>query len=81
MTTKKERPITAQDGELSEEQLDSVAGGQEIRKLDPITVTAKRPAPATEVVKLDKVVVTAKREKPDFAGTQIASSEGTTRKN
>lgn len=79
MTTKDQKPVATQD-ELSEQQLDSVSGGQQIVKLEKITVTAKREQPQ-QVVKLDKVVVTAKRE-PPLAGTQIASAEGaTTKKN
>ena len=32
--SKKEKPV--QDGELSEQQLDKVAGGQEVRKMRPL---------------------------------------------
>ena len=39
----KEKPV--QDGELSEQQLDKVAGGQEVRKMETIVVTAKRLPP------------------------------------
>ena len=49
-----------QDGELSDQQLEGVAGGQEVRKMEKIVVTAKRPAnfvaaaPEPEVVKKGK---------------------------
>jgi hypothetical protein len=76
--SKKEQP---QKDELSDQQLDKVAGGQEVVKLGKITVTASRSeVEPQQVVKLDKVVVTAKREKTDLAGTQIAAAE-TSRKN
>lgn len=76
--SKKEQP---QKDELSDQQLDKVAGGQEVVKLGKITVTASRSeVEPQQVVKLDKVVVTAKREKTDLSGTQIAAAE-TTRKN
>jgi hypothetical protein len=72
----------AQDGELSDQELDGVSGGQaEIVKLDPIIVTAKRSQAAQPVVKLDPVVVTAKREQPNIAGAQVASAGGTIKKN
>ena len=79
MTKKEQQPAVQPEGEISEQQLDSVAGGQQIVKLEKITVTAKREQPQN-VVKLDKVTVTAKRE-PPLAGTQIASAEGVTKKN
>ena len=37
MSTKEK---TRQEGELSEQQLDKVAGGQEVRKMETIVVTA-----------------------------------------
>ena len=76
--SKKQQP---QKDELSDQQLDKVAGGQEVVKLGKIVVTASRSeAQPQQVVKLDKVVVTAKREKTDLAGTQVASAD-TARKN
>ena len=76
--TKKQNP---QKDELSDQQLDKVAGGQEVVKLGKVTVTASRSdVQPQQVVKLDKVVVTAKREKTDLAGTQLASAESA-RKN
>lgn len=78
MTSKDQKPVTKNEDELSEQQLDSVSGGQQIVKLEKITVTAKREQPQ-QVVKLDKVVVTGKRE-PPLSGTQIASAEGATSK-
>jgi hypothetical protein len=81
MSNKDQKPNVQAEGELSEQQLDSVAGGQEVVKLGKITVTAKREDQPQQVVKLDKVTVTAKRE-PPLSGTQIASAEGvTTKKN
>ncbi|MGE0355405.1 MAG: hypothetical protein AB7P08_00685 [Burkholderiales bacterium] len=80
MSNKDQKPAVQPEGELSEQQLDSVSGGQQIVKLEKITVTAKREQPQ-QVVKLDKVTVTAKRE-PPLSGTQIASAEGaSTKKN
>jgi hypothetical protein len=76
--SKKQKP---QQGELTDQQLDKVAGGQEVVKLGKITVTASRSeAQPQQVVKLDKVVVTAKREKADLSGSQLAAAEPT-RKN
>ncbi len=76
--TKKQQP---QKDELSDQQLDKVAGGQEVVKLGKIVVTASRSeAQPQQVVKLDKVVVTAKREKTDLAGSQLAAADPT-RKN
>src|SRR2546421_11719395 len=70
-----------QDGELSEQQLDRVSGGQEVHKMGTIVVEARRLPAEPKVVKMETIVVTASREKPDLAGTQIASAEGKTRKN
>jgi hypothetical protein len=78
MSNKDQKPVVQPEGELSEQQLDSVSGGQEVVKLGKITVEAKREQPQ-QVVKLDKVTVTAKRE-PPLSGTQIASAEGVTSK-
>jgi hypothetical protein len=67
------------DGELSEQQLDDVAGGQEVRKMETIVVTAKKPAnfvakaPEAEVVQMETIQVTAKRERPDAANTRLAA--------
>ena len=79
MSNKEQKPVANPEGELSEQQLDSVSGGQQVIKLEKITVTAKREQPQ-QMVKLDKVVVTGKRE-PPLSGTQIASTEGATKKN
>lgn len=68
------------DGELSEQQLDKVAGGQEVRKMGTIEVTAKREHPQ-KVVKMDTIVVTAQRDKPDLAGTRLAQADVKTKKN
>ena len=68
------------DGELSEQQLDRISGGQEVRKMGTIVVTAKRPAAEPKVVKMETIVVTAQREKPDFSGTKVASADPPTQK-
>ena len=75
MSKKDTRP----QGELSDEQLDGVAGGQEVKKMETITVTAKRPAnfvaaaPESDVVKMETITVVAKRDKNDAAGTRLAA--------
>ncbi|MBL0143209.1 MAG: hypothetical protein IPP91_14165 [Betaproteobacteria bacterium] len=79
MSNIEQKPVAQPEGELSEQQLDSVSGGQQVVKLEKITVTAKREQPQ-QMVKLDKVTVTGKRE-PPLSGTQIASAEGATKKN
>lgn len=61
------------EGELSDQQLDGVAGGQEVVKMGRIEVTAKRLPAEPKVVKMETITVVASREKPDTAGTQIAS--------
>ena len=78
MSTKEK---TKQDGELTEQQLDKVAGGQEVRKMETIVVTAKRVKPEDKVVKMETIVVTAQREKPDLAGTKLAQTDAKTKKN
>jgi hypothetical protein len=70
-----------QDGELSEQQLDKVAGGQEVRKMGTIVVEAKRLPPEQKVVKMETIVVTASRDKPDLAGTNLAQADAKTKKN
>jgi hypothetical protein len=62
-----------QEGELSEQQLDGVAGGQEVVKMGTIVVEAKRLPPEPKVVKMETITVTASRDKPDVSGTKIAS--------
>ena len=62
-----------QEGELSEQQLDGVAGGQEVKKMGTIVLEAKRLPPEQKIVKMETITVTASREKPDVAGTKIAS--------
>jgi hypothetical protein len=69
-----------QDGELSEQQLDKVAGGQEVRKMETIVVTAKREQP-DKVVKMETIVVSAQRDRPDLAGTKLAQADTKTGKN
>ena len=58
------------EGELSEEQLEGVAGGQEVKKMGRIVVEAKRLPPEPQVVKMETIVVTAQRDKPDASGTR-----------
>jgi hypothetical protein len=80
--SKKQRTTSgAHDGELSEQQLDKVAGGQEVRKMETIVITGQRPKPADKVVKMETIVVTAQRDKPDIGGTKIASVDAKTKKN
>ena len=62
-----------QEGELSEDQLDGVSGGQEVRKMETIVVTAKRLPPEPKVVKMETITVTASREKPDTTGASVAT--------
>jgi hypothetical protein len=77
--SRKEKPV--QDGELSEQQLDKVAGGQEVRKMETIVVTAKRLPAEQKVVKMETIVVTAQRDKADIAGTKLAQADSKTKKN
>jgi len=63
-----------QQGELSEEQLDGVSGGQEVRKMETIVVTAKRLPPEPKVVKMETITVTASRERPDGTGANVATA-------
>ncbi len=76
MSKKDARTPGAQDGELSEQQLDGIAGGQEVRKMGTIVVTGKREKPEPKVVKMETIVVTAQREKHDLAGTRLAAVVG-----
>jgi len=70
-----------QEGELSEQQLDGVAGGQEVRKMGTIVVEAKRLPADPKVVKMETITVVAQREKPDVSGTKIASVSVPNKKN
>jgi hypothetical protein len=70
-----------QDGELSEQQLDRISGGQDVRKMGTIVVEAKRVPADPKVVKMETITVTAKRERHDVAGTQVASVSPKTSKN
>ena len=74
------------EGELSEQQLDGIAGGQQqqVVKMGTIVVEGKRlkPEPAKpQVVKMETIVVTAQREKPDMAGTRVAQNEARGKKD
>lgn len=75
--SKKDKPV-GHEGELSDQQLDKIAGGQEVKKMGTIVVTAKREQPQ-QVVKMGTIVVTAKRDKEP--ATQVATADSTTRKN
>jgi len=79
MTTKN------QEGELSDQQLEDIAGGQQqVVKMGTIVVEGKREKPAVakpQVVKMETIVVTAQREKPDLAGTRIAQNEARNKKD
>jgi outer membrane cobalamin receptor len=77
MSKKDQKPVS-HDGELSDQQLDKVAGGQEVRKMETIVVTAKREQPQ-QVVKMETIVVTAKREKDP--ATQVAAADTSGKKN
>lgn len=77
--SKKQKTTSTHAGELSEQQLDKVAGGQEIRR-ETIVVTAQRPKPE-QIVKKETIVVTAQREKPDLAGTKLAAVDAKSKKN
>ena len=82
MSKKDRKDSSAPDGELSEQQLDRIAGGQEVHKMGTIVVTAKREQPQAQpkVVKMETIVVTAQREKPDLAGTKLAQADPKARK-
>ncbi len=67
--SKETKPV-GNEGELSDKQLDGIAGGQEVKKMETIVVTAKREHPE-QVVKMERIVVTAKRDKEP--ATQVAS--------
>ena len=69
MSKKDQKP----EGELSDEQLDGVSGGQEVKKMGTIVVEAKRLPAEPQVVKMETIVVTASREKPTQAATQVAA--------
>jgi len=75
MSNKEQKYAPQAEAELTDQQLDAISGGQQVVKLEKITVTAKREQPQ-QVVKLDKVNVTGRREH-----TQVASAEGLTKKN
>ena len=78
MTTKESKPVGKD--ELTDKQLDGIAGGQEVKKMGTIVVTAKREQPANDqVVKMEKITVTAKREKD--AATQVAVADSGSKKN
>jgi hypothetical protein len=73
------KPV-GKEGELTDKQLDGIAGGQEVKKMGTIVVTAKREQPANDqVVKMEKITVTAKRDKD--AATQVASADTGNKKN
>ena len=67
--------------ELSEEQLEGVAGGQEVRKMGTIVVEAKRLPPEPKVVKMETITVVASRDKPDVGGTGVQTASIQKKKN
>ena len=69
------------EGELSEDQLEGVAGGQEVKKMETIVVEAKRLPPEAKVVKMETITVTASREKPDATGAGIQTASVQKKKN
>lgn len=69
------------EGELSEEQLDGVSGGQEVKKMGRIVVEAKRLPPEPQVVKMETIHVTAQREKATDNSTRVAGVTPGTKKN
>jgi hypothetical protein len=75
--SKKDQKPAGKEGELSDQQLDKIAGGQEVKKMGTIVVTAKREQPQ-QVVKMGQIVVTAKRDQPQ---TQVATADLNTKKN
>jgi len=78
MSVKDKQPVK-NEGELSDQQLDKVAGGQEVRKMETIYVTAKREKPANDqVVKMGTITVTATKDKEP--ATQVAAVD-TNKKN
>jgi hypothetical protein len=83
MTKKDTTKPVKQDGELSEQQLDGIAGGQQqpqVVKMETIVVTAKREQPQQQVVKMGQIQVSAKREKPE-ASTTLAAATPNSKKN
>ena len=72
MSVKEKIAAEAAD-ELSEAQLDAVAGGQEVKKMGTIVVEAKRLPADPQVVKMETIVVTASREKPELANSKVAA--------
>jgi len=81
MNTKENQPVAPQDGELSEQQLDRIAGGQEVHKMGTIVVEAKREPAHAKVVKMETIVVTAQRDKNELAGAQLAVADTKSKKN
>ncbi len=75
--SKKDTKVT-REGELSEQELDKVAGGQDVKKMGTIVVTAKR---EPKVVRMDTITVTAQRDKHDIAGTRLAQADTKTKKD
>lgn len=70
-----------QQGELSEEQLENVAGGQEVKKMGTIVVEARRLPPEPKVVKMETITVVASRDKPDVGGAGVQTASVQKKKN
>ena len=77
----KKTTTSTNQGELSDQDLDKVSGGQEVRKMETIVVTAKRLPPEQKVVKMETITVTASREKADISGAQLAQVDAKNKKN
>ncbi len=75
MSRKNDQSTPSQDGELSEQQLDRISGGQEVHKMGTIVVEAKREPAPVKVVKMETIVVTAQRDKGDLSGAQLAQAD------
>ena len=61
MSKKQNTPLT-QQGELSEKDLEKVAGGQEVRKMGTIVVTAKREQPDIAGTKIAQADAKTKKD-------------------
>jgi len=78
---KEQHAAVTRDGELGDSMLDSVSGGQgpnDVQKMEPIVVTAKRlVATAPPLQHMEPIVVVAKKPAPGLEGEKFASA-GTT---
>ena len=74
------KPV-GKEGELTDKQLDGIAGGQEVKKMGTIVVEAKRLPPEPKVVKMETITVVASRDKPDVGGAGVQTAGVTKKKN